>query len=187
MFYCSTVTYFFMALEGFVNLIFHVFLKNKFRHEAPSMEQRFDLGQKLTFMTSLCEGFNENSALASTIISDFKKLQKYRNSLFHSKVEDSLKSLCFFEDGFTYTYNIKGTFLPSRKVELTLEDVNIFHKLVDKIRDEILNSMNRDTRMLTNNCIMKEAYIPIRVLETGGLVLVSKRRAVSPKKHNRRQ
>lgn len=187
MFYCSTVTYFFMALEGFVNLIFHVFLKKKFRHEAPSMEQRFDLGQKLTFMTSLCEGFKENSAVSSTIISDFKKLQKYRNSLFHSKVEDSLKSLCFFEDGFTYTYNIKDTFLPSQKAELTLEDVNIFHKLVDKIRDEILNSMNRDTRMLTNNYIMKEAYIPIRVLETGELALVSKRRTVSPKKHNKRQ
>lgn len=187
MFYCSTVTYFFMALEGFVNLIFHVFLKNEFRHEAPSMEQRFDLGQKLTFMTSLCDGFKENSPVSSTIISDFKKLQKYRNSLFHSKVEDSLKSLSFVEDGFIYTYDIKDTFLPSRKAELTLQDVNSFHKLVDKITDEILNSMNRDTRVLTNNCIMKEAFIPIRVLETGELALLTNRRSISPKQHNRRQ
>jgi hypothetical protein len=181
MFYCSTVTYLFMALEGFVNLVFHVFLKNQFRHEAPSIEQRFDLGQKLTFMTSLCEGFKENSALSPTIFSDFKKLQKYRNSLFHSKVEDSLKTLSFFEDGFIYSYDIKDPFLPSRRAELTLQDVNDFRKLVDKIRDEILNSMNRDTRMLTNNCIMKEAFIPIRVFETGELALVSKRRTVSPK------
>ncbi len=186
MFYCSTVTYFFMALEGFVNLIFHVFLKNKFRHEAPSLEQRFDLGQKLTFMTSLCDGFKVDSALSSTIISDFKKLQKYRNSLFHSKVEDSLKSLSFVEDGFSYTCDIKDTFLPSRKAELTLQDVINFRKHVDRIRDEILNSMNRDTRVLTTNCIMKEAFIPIRVLETGKLALPSKRRTVLPKKHTGR-
>lgn len=45
MFYCSTVTYFFMALEGFVNLIFHVFLKDKFRHEAPQWNNALILGK----------------------------------------------------------------------------------------------------------------------------------------------
>ena len=170
MFYCSAISYFFMALEGFVNLIFHIFLKSKFRYEAPQIEQRFDLGQKLTIMTSLCSGFKEDSGLSATTISDFKKLQKYRNSLFHSKIEDSLKSLHFVEDGFSYTLAAKHAFLPSQKVMLTLEDVNDFRKLVDSIRDDILSLMNQEARMRTKNHIMKDAHIAILVLETGELV-----------------
>lgn len=160
-----------MALEGFVNLIFHVFPKNQFRHETFSVEQRFDLGQKLSLMTSLCKGFRENSAVPSTMLSDFKKLQKYRNSLFHSKVEDSLKTLCFVEDGFVYTYDIKDTFLPSQKLKLSVEDVNNFRIIVDKIIAEILRSMKRDARMRTKNHIMKEAHLRIGVSETGELTL----------------
>jgi hypothetical protein len=171
MFYCSTITYFFIALEGFVNLIFHVFLKNQFRHETFSIEQRFDLGQKLSLMTSLCKGFRGNSAVPSTMLSDFKKLQKYRNSLFHSKVEDSLKTLCFVEDGFVYTYDIKDIFLPSQKFKLSVEDVNNFRNIVDKIIADILRSMNRDARMRTKNRIMKEVHLRIDVSETGELTL----------------
>lgn len=171
MFYCSTITYLFMALEGFVNLIFHVFLKDQFRHEAISIEERTDLRQKLTLMPALCKGFKENTAVSATILSDFKKLQDYRNSLFHSKVKDSLKNLCYVEDGFIYTYEIKDTFVPSLKLKLSIDDVKNFQSSVDKTIADVLRSMDRETRMQTKNHIMKDAYLRISVSETGNLTL----------------
>jgi hypothetical protein len=174
MFYCSAITYFFMALEGFVNLVFHAFLKKSFRDKDFNTDQRLDLEQKLRFMASLCNGFNENSGVSSTILSGFKMLKNYRNSLFHSKVEDSLKSLCFVEDGFLYNYDMdayKDRFLPSHKIKLTAKDVIEVKRIVDEIVSSILKSMNQDARMRTENYILKEPHIPFVVSETGDIVL----------------
>jgi len=93
MFYFSAISYFFMALEGFANLIFHAFLKKDLRDRDLNLDQRLDLEQKLRLMASLCSGFNEDAQLSSTINAKFKKLKKYRNSLFHSKIEDSIRRL----------------------------------------------------------------------------------------------
>jgi len=174
MFYCSAITYFFMALEGFVNLVFHAFLKNNFRDEELRTNQRLDLEQKLRFMPSLCNGFNENSESPSPNISGFKKLKKYRNSLFHSNIEDSLKSLCFVEDGFVYTYDMdryKDRFLPAHKINLTIKDVIEVKSIVDEIVNSILESMNQATRKVTEAYILEKPCIPFQVLATGDLVV----------------
>jgi hypothetical protein len=174
MFYCSAITYFFVAFEGFVNLIFHAFLKNRFRDKEFRTEQRLDLEQKLRFMPSLCKGFNEDSQLPSTIIVGFKKLKNYRNSLFHSNVEDSLKSLCFVEQGFVYTYDMddhKDRFLPAHKIKLTIEDVNEVKSIVDEMVNNILNSMDSATRKATETYILKEPHIPFQVSASGDLVI----------------
>lgn len=174
MFYCSSIAYFFMALEGFVNLVFHAFLKKSFRGKDFRTDQRLDLEQKLRFMPSLCKGFNENSEFPVTIFSSFKKLKNYRNSLFHSKIEDSLKNLCFVEDGFLYTYDIdnyKDRFLPAHKIKLTVNDVIEVNNMVDEIVNNILESMDQDTRKVIETYIFKEPHIPFFVLETGELVI----------------
>lgn len=174
MFYSSAITFFFMALEGFVNLVFHAFLKKTYRDKDLRTEQRFDLEQKLRFMPSLCNGFNENMELSSTILSEFKLLKNYRNSLFHSKVEESLKSLCFVEGGFFYNYdmdNYKERFLSSHKIKLTLKDVVDVKNMVDAIINSILELMNHDTKMVTETYIFKEPHIPFFTLDTGELVI----------------
>lgn len=174
MHYCSAISYFFMALEGFINLVFHAFLKKRFRDKEFRTDQRFDLEQKLRMMSILCEGFNENSELPAPVLSGFKKLKNYRNSLFHSKIEDSLKGLCFVEDGFVYTYDMeeyKDRFLPAHKIKLTISDVIEVNKLVDDIVNYILDSMNQGTRDTTETYILKEPHIPIAVLETGELAV----------------
>lgn len=174
MFYCSAITYFFMALEGFVNLVFHAFLKKRFRDSSFRTDERLDLEQKLRFMSSLCKGFNENSDFPSAILAEFKMLKNYRNSLFHSKVEDSLKSLCFVEDGFVYTYDMdahKDRFLSSHKINLRIKDVLEVKSMVDMIVNSILESMDQDTRMRTETYILKEPYIPFTVLGTGEVVI----------------
>ena len=174
-FYCSAISYFFMALEGFVNIVFHAFLKQRFRDKDLGTDQRLDLEQKLRFMPSLCNGFNEDSNFPSTILSGFKILKNYRNSLFHSNVEESLKSLNFVEDGFFYGYDIdehKNRFLPSYKIKLTVNDVVEVKSIVDEIVNSILGAMNHDTRMVTEAYILKDPNIPFKVLETGELVIV---------------
>jgi len=174
MFYCSAITYFFMALEGFVNLVFHSFLKKEFRDKDFRTDQRLDLEQKLRFMTSLCNGFEESSDVSSAILTRFKTLKNYRNSLFHSKIEDSLKTLCFVEDGFIYNYDMeeyKERFLSSHKIKLTFKDVIEVKSIVNEIVSSILKSMNKDTRMVTENYILKEPQIPFFVSETGDLVI----------------
>jgi hypothetical protein len=174
MYYCSAISYFFMALEGFINLVFHAFLKKRFRDKEFRADQRFDLEQKLRLMSALCEGFNENRDLPASVLSGFKKLKNYRNSLFHSKVEDSLKGLCFVEGGFLYTYDMdeyKDHFLPAHKIKLTVNDAVEVNKLVDDIVNCILESMNQATRNTTETYILKEPQILITILETGELAV----------------
>ena len=163
-----------MVLEGFIKLVFHAFLKKRFRDKEFRADQRFDLEQKLRLMSVLCEGFNENRDLPTAVLSGFKKLKNYRNSLFHSKVEDSLKGLCFVEGGFVYTYDMdeyKDHFLPAHKIKLTVSDAIEVNKLVDDIVNYILESMNQATRNTTETYILKEPQIPITILETGELAV----------------
>jgi hypothetical protein len=174
MYYCSAISYFFMALEGFINLVFHGFLKKRFRDKEFGADQRFDLEQKLRLLSVLCEGFDENRELPTAVLSGFKKLKNYRNGLFHSKVEDSLKSLCFVEGGFFYTYDMekyKEHFLPAHKIKLTVSDAIEVKELVDGIVNYILDSMNQSTRDITETYILKEPHIPISILETGDLAV----------------
>lgn len=176
-YYCSAITYFFMALEGFVNLLFHAFLKTSFRDKDFNIESRLDLEQKLRFMTSLCNGFKEDSVLPSTILSKFKTLKKYRNSLFHSKVEESLKILTFVEDGFLYNYNLdehKDRFISPLKIKMSVDDVIEVKNIVDEIINCILNLMNQDTKEQTEKYILKDPVIRFIVTETGDIILDTK-------------
>ncbi len=172
MFFCSSISYFFMALEGFINLVYHAFLKQQFRDKSFRTEQRLDLEQKLRYMPSLCQGFDEDSNVSSNNIKKFSKLKKYRNSLFHSNVEDSLKSLCFVENGFIYNYDMdahKDGFLSSHKIKLTVQDVIEVKNIIDDLVNDILGSMNQDTKMAAKTYILKEPNIPFFVTETGDI------------------
>ena len=174
MFYFSAISYFFMALEGFVNIAFHAFLKKDLRDRSLNLDQRLDLEEKLKLMTSLCHGFNEDAQLFPTVYDMFKKLKNYRNSLFHSKIEDSLKTLFFIEDRFQYNYIIdiddrKERFLPSLKGRLTVDHVTEAKRVVDEIVNGILNSMKQDTRTLAEKYILNENIIPFVRSETGDL------------------
>ncbi|MFH1965051.1 MAG: hypothetical protein ABIJ42_05860, partial [Acidobacteriota bacterium] len=92
MFYLSSITYFIMAFEGFVNLLFHSFLKKDHRDKNLKIEKRLDLELKLRLMSSLCRGFRENKDVLSGILEDFLKLRNSRNIFFHSKVDGIVKS-----------------------------------------------------------------------------------------------
>ena len=173
MYFLSAITYFFMALEGFINIIFHAFLKDNLRTRDLNIDQRFDIEQKLKLMPALCNGFIQESADATDdIYSKFLKLKKFRNSIFHSKVEDALKSFVVIEDGFLYNCDVikyKEQFLPAQKFMLSANDVIEVKEIVDRIIELILNSMTDETRLLTSNYILKSTLIPFYILDDGSL------------------
>ena len=174
MFYFSAISYFFMSLEGFVNIVFHAFLRKDLRDRDLNLDQRLDLELKLRLMTSLCHCFPENAGLSPEIYDRFKKLKKYRNSLFHAKIEDSLKTLCFLENGFFYNYIIdfddhKGRFLPDDKGRLVVSDVLEAKAVVDEIVNGILNCMKKDSRILAERYVLNGSAIPFFLSESGDL------------------
>ena len=183
MFYFSAISYFFMALEGFVNLIFHAFLKKDLRDRDLNLDQRLDLEQKLRLMVSLCGGFYEDAQLSSIINAKFRKLKKYRNSLFHSKIEDSLKRLVFVEDGFFYQYSTdfddrKERFLPFDKGLLTVNHVNEAKTVVDEIVKGILESMSHDTRTLAEKYILNDTAVLFFMSESGDLSMTTEGKGI---------
>lgn len=170
MYYGSAISYYFMALEGFVNIVFHAFLKKSSNDKELNIDQRFDLEQKLRLMNYLCKGFMEHSSMSPSIMSKFKTLKKYRNSLFHAKVEDSLRKLCFVEDGFIYNYDMDGykdQFLPSHKIKLTIESVVEVKNTVDQIVISVLESMNPQTKALAEKYLLNTPLIPFVISDQG--------------------
>lgn len=173
-YYCSAISYFFMALEGFVNLVFHAFLKESFRGKEFDIATRFDLEQKIRFMSVVCKGFKENGILQPDKYLKFRSLKKYRNILFHSKIEDSLKTLVFIENGFTYSCDSDGyrdTTFPCSKYNMTFNTVIEAKNIVDGIVEGILDMMKDDTRAQTEEYILRQAVIPISITPTGTLAL----------------
>jgi len=174
MFFCSAITYLFAAFEGFVNIVFHAFLRNRFRDKDLGVEKRLDLEQKLRFMPSLCSGFKDFDDVPSILHPQFKMLKNYRNSIFHANIEDALKLMGFVEDGFVYHHQMdahKPRFLPAYKMELTMQDVIDVKNIVDEMIASILESMNDNARMVTETYIMKEPFILFTVSDKDGLVV----------------
>jgi hypothetical protein len=167
MYYSSAITYFYMALEGFINITFDSFLQKQFRDGALNIEKRFDIEQKLRFLPVLCDGFaQEYVGPTSDIFSKFRKLTDYRNTIFHSKLEESLRSLAFVEDGFLYQCHLSKVnkqFLPSLKIMLTANNVLEVQRLVDEIVEMVLNSMTEEANFLANKYIRNSAIIPFYI------------------------
>ena len=161
-FYSSAISYLFMALEGFINIIFHCFVKQDINDL--DMERGLNIEQKIRLMPHLCEGFtNDFNEVASETYKKFLKLKNYRNQLFHSKIEDSLHTVQDYYQCFFYNYQMdeyKNNFLPSYKMKLTQNDVLQVKKIVDKMIEDIFNAMDKTTQNFTKKHILNSSAIP---------------------------
>lgn len=158
----ATILYFFMAFEGFVNLVYHAFLKDEYRAESENVNRRLDLEQKLLFMPSLCYGFKNELIGNGDFLETFKQLKNFRNALIHAKISDSLVSASFIEQGFLYTRPItkqKEDAFPDHKIYLDVESVINFHKKVDLLIDSIKSKMDSEHRELVEIYFMKKQLI----------------------------
>jgi len=170
MFYRSIVIHYFIALEGFVNLLYHALLKKELRNQ--NLEQRLDIEMKLLFMPTLCNGFKTQLFDSeSEVFCDFKQLRNYRNEIIHSKITDSLKKVAFVQDGFLYQVDMqkgkKGSLFPPAAEPLRKEDVLKVKSIVDKLIEEILNKMDEQYSKSVKEYIMKGIVLPFRRDDTG--------------------
>ncbi len=173
MFYRSIIIHYFMAFEGFVNLLYHSFGKKELKQlKDPPWEQRLDIEMKVLLMSRLCNGFkNEIVSPDSEIFRNFKQLKNYRNEIFHSKIVDSLKHVVFVQDGFLYTVHMerekKGLLFPPSGKASQKEDALKVKGLVDNLIEEILNSMNEESSELVKKFILTGLAVPFWKDDTG--------------------
>jgi hypothetical protein len=171
-----------MSLEGFINVIFHSFLRKSVKEGPLNEKGRFQLEKKISdvelklrLLPVLCDGFGgEHLNASSEVFAKFHQLTEYRNSIFHSNVENSLRSLVFVEDGFMYQCHLSEyikQFLPSFKLKLTSADVLKVQSIVDEVINSVLQSMTESTRALATKYILKSAYIPYYITADGSLTM----------------
>lgn len=173
LYYAMGISYYFMSLEGFINIIYHSFLKREY--ENLNLYQRLDLDLKLRLMPSLCDGFeNDKTEISAKYLDNFIKSKNYRNHIFHSKIEDSLKQVAFVEGGFFYLCDMdknKNEFFPSHKMYLEKKDVLNVKSIVDKIIDEIVSLMNDKFSKLVKEFILRSPELPYWKDKSGNISL----------------
>ncbi len=161
-FYSSAILYLFMALEGFVNIIFHRFVKQNINDL--DMERGLNIEQKIRLMPYLCDGFNHDfNEVSSETYKNFIQFKNYRIKLFHSKVDDSLFSLMDFYGLFHYNYRMdeyKNDFLPYNKSRLTKSNVIQVKEIVDKMIENIINAMDQTAQKYVKEHILNNFIIP---------------------------
>lgn len=165
MYYAASISYFFMALEGFVNILYYGFLKDEIRSDFfdhQKLDERLDISTKILFMPSLCKGFKSKQEIL--YLEDLTKIKNYRNLFFHSKLAESLKSATFVESGFLYRCDLRkdsDALLPALKANLTGASVLEFKKVVDSIIKNILEMMQDDRKRSVETFVLNSLLIPI--------------------------
>lgn len=174
MYYAASISYFFMSLEGFINILYYVFLKDEIRPEffkEQKLDERLDIYTKVLLMPSLCNGFK--SKQKSTLLKDLTRLKNYRNFFFHSKITDSLKKATFVESGFLYSCDVEKnteTPLPWKKISLSKKDVLEFKRIVDSIITDILKMMEGQHIKWINKYVMNALEVPLWYNSNGEFV-----------------
>lgn len=165
MYYCAAILYYFMALEGFINLLYHAFLKDELKGQDVEGRLERDLELRVLIMPSLCDGFkNEYIHRGAEIFRRFNELKKYRNEIVHSKLMDAMKSVGFIESGFLYWVQVKKTnkeFLPPY-TRISKEDVLKVKNIVDGIIREVIIKMDDRSKKLVEKFISKNLVVPFR-------------------------
>lgn len=161
MYYNASIFYSWMALEGFVNVIYYAFLKDELKSDFG--EEKVDIVTKILLMPVVCNGFKSEQKVASLEV--LKKLKNYRNFLFHSKITDSLRTVCFVESGFLYTCRFKkdsqSFYLTPEEYHLLETNAHVIKGFVDKIIvKEIIDMMQDEYRVLVEKYVLNSATIP---------------------------
>lgn len=164
LYFASSISFFFMAFEGFINLIYHIFLKDEYRNESEHFNRRLDLEQKLLLMPALCYGFKGELIKSAEFLSIFKELKDFRNTLFHSKISDALSIALFAEQTFLYSQRItknKDSMFPDHKMHLDIDQVMNFKEKVDLLIEHIKNVMDDKHKKLVEKHLMKSNFISL--------------------------
>lgn len=175
-FWGSIISYFFMAFEGFLNMLYYSFLKDehrkngfKFSVNAGGKQKLIDIHyidieSKLRQLPLLCDGLNEKRLDSNTpFMKDFRELKIYRNKLFHSSLKDNLKRICVTQDDFLYDFDVdqlRKTILPSRRHNLTQDDVKKVKMIIDTTIQNVVNLFEDKFQKAINKFILSDLSVP---------------------------
>ncbi len=173
MFYASAISYYYMPLEGFINLVYHSFLKTEL--DFKDFEKRLDIDLKILLMPALCKGFKGDFIDVKKGVKIIQKeLTNYRNHIFHSKLSDSLMNVTLIESGFIYVCQVDRKYkkneifqFPHRKIDLTKIDVQFIKNIVKYLIDEILNKMDNKSKKLVEDYFFTKDFLPFWKNEKG--------------------
>jgi hypothetical protein len=167
----SAIFYYFMALEGFINLIYFGFLNPEHSHQQIQLERRLDIEMKFNLLPSLCSGFNESPfANDDALLKRFREIKTYRNNQFHSGLKSMVKHVSVMEDNFSYNIArpIKSTF-PQEKIKLEDHHVIYVRDTVKRIIDKVLKSASEQNLEVIEKFLMKTSQVPF-CQDTNGTV-----------------
>jgi len=165
MFYASSIIYFYVAFEGFVNILYEGLLIDELR-KIDNLEKRLDIELKLLLMPTLCDGFIvKNIDRQNSLYKEFIKLRNYRNDIIHSKITDSIKMVNIYESGFLYNCKLNKSnisIIPHRKQFLTKDDVIKVKNIVDNLIINLLSLMEDWAKQFTNEEVINSSSIIFR-------------------------
>ena len=175
-FWGSIISYFFMAFEGFLNMLYYSFLKDehrkngfKFSVNAGGKEKlidihKIDIESKLIKLPLLCDGLKEKRVDGNTpFMKDFRELKIYRNKLFHSSLKDNLKVILVTQDDFLYHFDVdqlRKAILPSRRYNLTHDDVRKVKMIIDTTIQNVVNLFEDKFQKAINKFLLSELRVP---------------------------
>jgi hypothetical protein len=175
-FITSAILFYFMAFEGFVNLLYYSFLKKEYRENGfceiiqtnnrkkKKDLHRLDIENKLLNIHQYCYCFGNSSiGKKTTIYKDFVQLKKFRNLIFHSSLKQNIKRIIVSQDEFIYNFDvdeIKDTFLPSRRYNLTINDLKKVKILVDNLIEHLTGILSNKEKKIVKNYFFSDFHIP---------------------------
>lgn len=164
----AAISHFFMALEGFVNIMYRGQIKRKLIDYEARLQ---DLELKLVLMPEFLINMDEGKYKISELLKDYRSLKNFRNLIFHSKLKDSMWDLSVIEDGVLWSLNhdyltSKTGLFPEYLYELTLKHVFEAKRIVDDIIELVFSSHSSSEQSKLKK-IFEEWLIPLQKTKSG--------------------
>lgn len=159
--YRSAFLMFFSSFEGFLNILFELYLKKELRetrlYDKISKE---NIDVKLRMIPIYCDGFKTVLINMEDIrFRDYQKLVELRNDYVHAKLVKSNESYIIKEDNYTFFVedeNSSKNPIPKNINNLELKHIQLAKSYIDGIIELVLDSMKPKIRKEFESIIYDE-------------------------------
>ena len=107
--YVSSIIYFLMAMEGFINLLYYFLLKPQFRKKEEyerAIWKHHDLEMRILHLPVYCDGFSKaDFGPDDASYKEWLELRTFRNNLLHANITKENEFTVTVEDYFLFQYN----------------------------------------------------------------------------------
>jgi hypothetical protein len=155
------------AFEGFLNLIYHLFLKNEIRKDPKKVSDlsRANLNTKIPDMSKYCICFDEGVEFKGETFDKYFSIINLRNDFIHANLTDSMENAILPDSDFRF-YVLSNKYeknygLPYVFSALTKDHINFVADTIRAVVEEIIDRMELSYR----DEFRKVIYLPEIVLE----------------------